>query len=371
MSPIPTNSSPVEASRSAAINRGQLSLLSKPGDKSSGGAESFNREVERAVARQGGEQAVEARRQEHSGARRSKRHAGFGGERPAAQVSEASEPGDREQAIAELVPIEQRRQPEAARRAAQPRAQERGLVPQSTDDPATSGAERAPKTQVLGSAPGASEVPSGTPESAPELPGISNTQAAAAGSPAAAGAVLHVRPTAGPRASDASQAFVDSAKAKSGAVQTRSVAGTGSTPDPKMLEHAEKVLRQIRMNVRPGLQEITLNLKPVNLGRLSIDMRMQSGALTAVVRAESPETLELLKQQAPELRAVLAQQGIETDQLEFKLAFDGSGFKQTEHQRRPERPKRGPAGAQPHVPSTPTTSPLCWKASPFSDITAT
>ncbi len=313
---------------SAALNRGLLGLFSKPGEKSSGGAESFSREVERAVERQGGRDAIEARSQEVASSKHSKRRSTFGGPSDTSKGPRTKKTSEDPQTAAGLVPIEHQVRPAENRRAAQPRVDEGAREARNTEGPATSGAESGSNKSSSGTAQRAPEAATPAVLDAPVAAGIPIAQPAAAGAPAAASATLQVQPTRAPQGVDASQAFVDAAKSKEGAPAKTPVAATGSTPDPKLIEHAEKVLRQIRVNLHPGMKEITLNLNPVDLGRLSIDLRVGEGGLTAVVRAESKETLELLKHQAPELRAVLAQQGIETEQMEFKLAFDASGSQQ-------------------------------------------
>lgn len=348
MPSIHNNPAPLGDQPASAIQRGLLGLLAKPGAKSTGGAESFSREVEQAVARQGGQQAVEERRLQHSSSRRSKRHSSFGG-----ATSEAPEPptrrrGHQDEVPEELVPIERPVQASENRRAAPPRVQDGGHAPASTEGPATSPVERAPQTPTPGVASTASQSQSNPEWGGQVVPGSTQVQSPSGASPVAGQGVSSVQPAAGARPLDASQAFGDAAKGKGlGTAAPKAAAPTGSTPDPKLLEHAEKVLRQIRVNVRPGMKSLTLNLNPLDLGRLSIDLSVQKAGLTAVVRAESPETLELLKHQAPELRAVLAQRGIETEALEFKLAFDVGGSQQDEaFKQSPEGRKPKSAAAQ-------------------------
>ena len=331
MSSIQNTPTPLGDQPGSAIQRGLLGLLAKPGDKSTGGAESFSREVERAVARQGGKQALEERRLQQSSSRRSKRHSSFGGSTDAAAEAAPRRRGQETEVPEELVPIERQVQPSENRRAAQPRVQDGGRAPAPTGSPATSASERAPQAPAQGPATAASPSESGHEWGAQAAPGVTQVLSGAAGAPAAVAGSSSVQPAAGARPLDASQAFVDAAKGKGlGTAAPKAAAPTGSTPDPKMLEHAEKVLRQIRVHLRPGMKSMTLNLNPLDLGRLSIDLSVQKSGLTAVVRAESAETLELLKHQAPELRAVLAQRGIETEQMEFKLAFDVGGSQQDE-----------------------------------------
>lgn len=355
MRSIPNHNPHQEGTSSSAINRGLLGLLAKPTAKSSGSAESFGREVERAVERQGGQKAIEARRLESSNSRRSARHSSFGGERGPDSEPRLRERRELEEPRAEAVPIERQVQPSENRRAAQPRAEAPARALPQADGSATSAGRRAP--EAPGPQASAPRAPEGAALGVPIAPGVPQAGPATAGAPAVASAATAVQPAQAARPVNGTQAFVDAAKAtKPGPEAPKQAAPAGSTPDPKLIEHAEKVLRQIRVNLRPGMNEITLNLKPVDLGRLSIDLRMQSGALAAVVRAESPETLELLKQQAPELRAVLAQEGIRAEELEFKLAFEaGQGHAQEHGQPTDGESKQAATQAEPTQPqSSPT-----------------
>jgi len=90
--------------------------------------------------------------------------------------------------------------------------------------------------------------------------------------------------------------------------------------DSPEAERAQQVLRQVRVQLHPGLRAAEIRLEPEELGRISIRITLEQKRLRAVVRAERPETLEVLQRHLPELRAALAQQGLEPQ--EFDLALD-------------------------------------------------
>ena len=87
-------------------------------------------------------------------------------------------------------------------------------------------------------------------------------------------------------------------------------------------ERASSVLRQIRLQLHPGIRTATLSLAPAELGRLSIRLSMEDDQLRAVVRAEEPATLRMLEEHLPELRAALEQRGIEAGEFDLGLASD-------------------------------------------------
>jgi len=99
----------------------------------------------------------------------------------------------------------------------------------------------------------------------------------------------------------------------------------GASVRAEEIAKAAEILRQIKMNLSPGMRRATIELQPAELGRLSIEVAVHEGRVNAVLRADSPHTVELLERQAPELRAMLAQQGIEADTLSMELGFGQAG----------------------------------------------
>ncbi|MBK7642625.1 MAG: flagellar hook-length control protein FliK [Planctomycetes bacterium] len=108
-------------------------------------------------------------------------------------------------------------------------------------------------------------------------------------------------------------------------------------PTPADTERAADILRQMRVQLSPGLRTATIQLTPVDLGRITIRMHVDAGELRAVVRAEKRETLEALERHVPELKATLDQLGIQTRQLDLQLGFEHQGA------------QPDPRGAQPHA----------------------
>jgi hypothetical protein len=69
------------------------------------------------------------------------------------------------------------------------------------------------------------------------------------------------------------------------------------------------------------VRRLTLDLEPAELGRLSVQLALRAGKVTAIVRGEQPETLALLEQQEPGLLDVLARRGVAADSVRFELGF--------------------------------------------------
>lgn len=98
-------------------------------------------------------------------------------------------------------------------------------------------------------------------------------------------------------------------------------AQAASAPPPPLAdaeaERVASILRQIRLQLTPGMRQVTMQLVPAELGRLTVKLTIRSGRLSGVVRADSKQTLEMLEQHAPELRAALGREGFEAPDLKF------------------------------------------------------
>jgi hypothetical protein len=62
---------------------------------------------------------------------------------------------------------------------------------------------------------------------------------------------------------------------------------------------------------------VELRLDPPELGRVSIDIRIEDGRLSAVLGAERPETLDLMRRHADALQRELSAAGYDRAQLSF------------------------------------------------------
>jgi hypothetical protein len=101
-------------------------------------------------------------------------------------------------------------------------------------------------------------------------------------------------------------------------------------------EAAAEILRQVRVGLSSDLREANIQLAPEALGRVSIRLRVEHGALVADVRAESSQALRALELHAPELKAALAQGGIEPRSLAFGFMDQHAG-RASDHGHAPRR----------------------------------
>jgi len=102
-----------------------------------------------------------------------------------------------------------------------------------------------------------------------------------------------------------------------------------AAPTPER-EQASDILKQVRLQLSPETRSATVNLKPAELGRVSIRIVVDGDQVQAVVRAETPEALAALEQYMPELQAALGDRGFQDADLELSLGFDGEDRDQSE-----------------------------------------
>ncbi len=101
-----------------------------------------------------------------------------------------------------------------------------------------------------------------------------------------------------------------------------SVPAAVSPPELSEAQEAQRtsqVLRQLRMQLHPGLRSATVHLHPAELGRLQIKIRTSAGEVRGEIHADNEETLAVLERHIPELEAAFADQGFEEMSFEFVL----------------------------------------------------
>lgn len=89
---------------------------------------------------------------------------------------------------------------------------------------------------------------------------------------------------------------------------------------------AEQIAMQITRAADQNIDRMTVHLKPMELGKVTIDLEVgPDNRLLAVISAERSETLDLLQRDSKSLEKALNDAGIETDagSLEFSLKGEG------------------------------------------------
>ena len=102
-----------------------------------------------------------------------------------------------------------------------------------------------------------------------------------------------------------------------------------AAPTPER-EQASDILKQVRLQLSPETRSATVNLKPAELGRVSIRIVVDGDQVEALVRAESPEALAALEQYMPELQAALGDHGFQEADIDLSLGFEDHGSESSE-----------------------------------------
>jgi len=264
----------------------------------------FAQEVERAREEREGSGLAQRRRAEVDDARRSTRHAGFGAERPSEHEPRAARAEPAEHGGAAPTNF--------APAAATPRV----------DAPAPP--ERASVMPAAGTtAETAARTPAAPVDGGPPI-------ALAAQDPAAVPLVAAKQvPVAGVTAAAVERAVAPALESASQLpLATRTSAARSTTPSAPPPEaglataaRADEILHQLELHLTPGVKRLTLELEPLELGRIAVQLALRAGKLSAIVRGERPETLALLQGRAEELTRLLSERGLAADELRFELGF--------------------------------------------------
>ncbi len=107
----------------------------------------------------------------------------------------------------------------------------------------------------------------------------------------------------------------------------------------------DRVARAVQANGERG-GTIRLRLSPPELGSMSIEIKVQNGAVSARVEADTPPARTLLLENLPVLRERLAEQGMRVDQFDVDLMDRHTGGTpddlQQNDQRQRDRPRSEP-----------------------------
>ncbi|MBM3515468.1 MAG: hypothetical protein FJX59_17405, partial [Alphaproteobacteria bacterium] len=124
---------------------------------------------------------------------------------------------------------------------------------------------------------------------------------------------------------------------------TTQVARTKAADQPAPTTPQE-VIEQIKVNItraaKAGVDRVTIQLKPEELGRIEVTLEMsQDGKVKATIAAENPATLELLKADARGMERALQDAGLRAsaEDLEFNLRGQDSEKLADDRGRAPER----------------------------------
>jgi len=127
------------------------------------------------------------------------------------------------------------------------------------------------------------------------------------------------------QAQNQAQIKTQAAEALSKAGLTEAAADTKSKADAWEKVSAPKLMKQVDNAVlrtlNSGAKQLTLQLTPENLGKMSIVLSTQGKEVSATIRAESPEAARLIADNIDIIKSSLENQGLKVEKLEVQAGL--------------------------------------------------
>ena len=95
-----------------------------------------------------------------------------------------------------------------------------------------------------------------------------------------------------------------------------------------------QIVKAMRMQLRDGIGEAQIRLKPEHLGEVRIEIKVEGDRVSAVLQVERPEVRQAIESQSHTLRSGLAAQGLKLDDLHIKQADSARYDRPDDEQRR-------------------------------------
>jgi flagellar hook-length control protein FliK len=108
-------------------------------------------------------------------------------------------------------------------------------------------------------------------------------------------------------------------------------------PQPQTMPSPENVGRLIdsmKFQVKQGVQEATVRLNPEHLGEVTISVRVERGAVSAVIHTDTPAVQQWLESQEGKLRSGLSEQGMHLER--FYVHRDGQQQAREQQRQQPQ-----------------------------------
>lgn len=96
-------------------------------------------------------------------------------------------------------------------------------------------------------------------------------------------------------------------------------------PVPVEPEALGDIIRSVALESNGGAQTVHVECHPRHLGRLSLRVALENGAITAHIVAEMETTQHLIETALPQLRQALSQQGLVVDSIHVHVGGSGEG----------------------------------------------
>ena len=111
--------------------------------------------------------------------------------------------------------------------------------------------------------------------------------------------------------------------------QSTAQLGTARTSRTSGLQAAavvEQVAVKLHQQAQSGLDQLTIQLRPADLGRIDVKLQFHDGSVTGTIIADSQATLDLLQKDQRSLERALQESGLRTEQGSLSFALrDQSG----------------------------------------------
>ncbi|MBF0398515.1 MAG: flagellar hook-length control protein FliK, partial [Desulfobacterales bacterium] len=109
---------------------------------------------------------------------------------------------------------------------------------------------------------------------------------------------------------------------KENRIENVSTGSASHTEKPLPSYLLDQVSRQIVKSVQNGEGEISLNVKPPELGRLQMSINSTSEGLKITITTEQTTTKDMLTANIAELKNTLSEQGFKIEQVDIKLSYN-------------------------------------------------
>jgi len=93
------------------------------------------------------------------------------------------------------------------------------------------------------------------------------------------------------------------------------------TEAPKLMRQVEDAFIKTLNN---GVKQLTVQLSPENLGKLTVALQVNGKDVSATIRAESPEAARIINEQLDIIKTALEEQGLKVDKLEVQAGLTGN-----------------------------------------------
>ena len=98
---------------------------------------------------------------------------------------------------------------------------------------------------------------------------------------------------------------------------------TADTATPLSYVNTDEILKQIgeyvKVNAKPGMTQMEMQLNPENLGSVHIQVTAKAGSITAVITAQNEAVKQALESQVVQLKENLNEQGVKVEAVEVTI----------------------------------------------------